>query len=105
MKGSCIYASPGGLVSRDGGYRSSPSVPGLARSFGLPVWQLLGGKYRDFVRIYADCHAGDALESITCMLAPRTPHWMRAEGETSQHKSVVSLKHHGWDASKQATNS
>ena len=27
----------------------------------LPVYQLLGGKYRDKVRIYADCHAGDAL--------------------------------------------
>ncbi|MCU4751430.1 mandelate racemase/muconate lactonizing enzyme family protein [Halobacteria archaeon AArc-curdl1] len=27
----------------------------------VPVYQLLGGKYRDEVRIYADCHAGDAL--------------------------------------------
>jgi L-alanine-DL-glutamate epimerase-like enolase superfamily enzyme len=29
---------------------------------GLPVYQLLGGKYRDRVRIYADCHAGEAYE-------------------------------------------
>jgi L-alanine-DL-glutamate epimerase-like enolase superfamily enzyme len=28
---------------------------------GLPVYQLLGGKYRDEVRIYADCHAGEDL--------------------------------------------
>ncbi len=27
---------------------------------GLPIYQLLGGKYRDRVRIYCDCHAGDA---------------------------------------------
>lgn len=27
----------------------------------LPVYQLLGGKYRDAVRIYADAHAGEAL--------------------------------------------
>lgn len=32
---------------------------------GLPVYQLLGGKYRDDVRIYADCHAGDALSEMS----------------------------------------
>ena len=26
---------------------------------GVPVYQLLGGKYRDEARIYCDCHAGD----------------------------------------------
>ncbi|WP_458187063.1 mandelate racemase/muconate lactonizing enzyme family protein [Haladaptatus sp. NG-WS-4] len=30
---------------------------------GLPVYQLLGGKYRDEVRIYADCHAGEHLDA------------------------------------------
>jgi len=30
---------------------------------GLPIYQLLGGKYRDEVRIYADCHAGEAFET------------------------------------------
>jgi L-alanine-DL-glutamate epimerase-like enolase superfamily enzyme len=30
---------------------------------GVPVYQLLGGKYRDDVRIYADCHAGEAWET------------------------------------------
>ncbi|WP_207592392.1 enolase C-terminal domain-like protein [Halomontanus rarus] len=29
---------------------------------GLPVYQLLGGKYRDEVRVYCDCHAGEAYE-------------------------------------------
>lgn len=28
----------------------------------LPVYQLLGGKYRDEIRIYCDCHAGEAYE-------------------------------------------
>ena len=26
---------------------------------GVPIWQLLGGKFRDRIRIYNDCHAGD----------------------------------------------
>ena len=30
---------------------------------GLPVYQLLGGKYRDEVRIYCDCHAGEHLDA------------------------------------------
>ena len=30
--------------------------------FDLPVYQLLGGKYRDEVRMYCDCHAGEAYE-------------------------------------------
>ena len=25
---------------------------------GVPIWQLLGGKFRDSVRLYCDCHAG-----------------------------------------------
>ncbi|WP_440009761.1 mandelate racemase/muconate lactonizing enzyme family protein [Halomicrococcus sp. SG-WS-1] len=29
----------------------------------LPVYQLLGGKMRDSVRVYADCHGGDAMVS------------------------------------------
>ncbi|MFB6192236.1 MAG: mandelate racemase/muconate lactonizing enzyme family protein [Haloarculaceae archaeon] len=29
----------------------------------VPVYQLLGGKYRDEVRIYCDCHAGEAWET------------------------------------------
>jgi D-xylonate dehydratase len=28
----------------------------------VPVYQLLGGKYRDKVRVYCDCHAGDETE-------------------------------------------
>ncbi|QHS16744.1 mandelate racemase/muconate lactonizing enzyme family protein [haloarchaeon 3A1-DGR] len=29
---------------------------------GVPVYELLGSKYRDEVRIYCDCHAGEAYE-------------------------------------------
>lgn len=30
----------------------------LGKHLGVPLWQLLGGKLRDKVRIYCDCHAG-----------------------------------------------
>jgi len=26
---------------------------------GVPIWQLLGGKFRDRIRVYNDCHAGE----------------------------------------------
>jgi len=35
-------------------------IVGKAR--GVPVYQLLGGKYRDRIRLYADCHAGESNE-------------------------------------------
>ena len=29
------------------------------QALGAPIWQLLGGRFRDRVRIYNDCHAGE----------------------------------------------
>jgi L-alanine-DL-glutamate epimerase-like enolase superfamily enzyme len=71
----------------------------LGKTYHMPVWQILGGKYRDAVTIYADCHAGQSLESISPLLLPRTPNWIESEAEAARH-GVISLKHHGWDASK-----
>jgi gluconate/galactonate dehydratase len=42
---------------------------------GLPVWQLLGGKFRDRVRIYLDCHAAGSLECLSTLLQPTPPSW------------------------------
>jgi L-alanine-DL-glutamate epimerase-like enolase superfamily enzyme len=35
---------------------------------GVPIWQLLGGKFRDKIRVYNDCHTGDS-ESIDSWVA------------------------------------
>ena len=32
------------------------------KALEVPAYQLLGGKYRDAVRVYCDCHAGDESE-------------------------------------------
>jgi L-alanine-DL-glutamate epimerase-like enolase superfamily enzyme len=47
--------------------------------FGLPVWQLLGGKFRDDVRIYADCHAAEALECVSNLHLPTRPAWVEQQ--------------------------
>ncbi len=59
----------------------------------LPVYRFLGGKYRDRVRIYADCHAGEGLASLSPVLLPRTPSWA-GKGEKAE-KAELNLKYHG----------
>jgi gluconate/galactonate dehydratase len=49
-----------------------------ARSLEVPLWRLFGGRFRDRVRIYADCHAGEALTSYSSILVSRTLPWMNA---------------------------
>lgn len=99
MRSTTIHASPGLVWHAIGGIETA-LLDCLGKRYNMPVWQLLGGKYRESVPIYADCHAGDALESITPLLVPRTPQWMRTAETAAERKSVVSLKHHGWDAAE-----
>src|SRR3954464_7031703 len=42
---------------------------------GLPVYQLLGGKFHDRVRIYLDCHAAGSLECLSTLLQRTPPAW------------------------------
>jgi len=51
----------------------------VGKHFHVPIWQLLGGQFRDHVRIYADCHAGEGLECIGPALLPRSPAWFLRE--------------------------
>ena len=48
----------------------------LGQSLGVPIYRLLGGKFRDRVRIYADCHGGEALESLDEVLRTRPASWL-----------------------------
>ena len=55
-----------------------------ARSLEVPLWQLFGGCFRDRVRIYADCHAGEALTSYGATLVGRHLPWMGADELSEQ---------------------
>src|SRR5438874_2778949 len=46
------------------------------KACGQPIYRLLGGKFRNRVRIYADCHAGEALEALTAVMLTRAPSWL-----------------------------
>jgi L-alanine-DL-glutamate epimerase-like enolase superfamily enzyme len=48
----------------------------LGQWLEVPIYRLLGGKFRDKVRIYADCHAGEALESLDEVLRTRPAAWV-----------------------------
>jgi L-alanine-DL-glutamate epimerase-like enolase superfamily enzyme len=47
----------------------------LGQALGVPIYRLLGGKFRDKIRIYADCHGGEALESLDEILRSRPASW------------------------------
>jgi L-alanine-DL-glutamate epimerase-like enolase superfamily enzyme len=95
LRASVVHAAPGLVWHAISGIEAA-LLDLLGKRYRMPIWQLLGGKYRDTVPIYADCHGGEALDSITPLLEPRTPAWMRTGDE---HRPVISVKHHGWDAS------
>lgn len=99
LRAGCVHCSPGLTVHAICGIETA-LLDILGKRHHMPIWQILGGKYRDAVRIYADCHAGDALESINCLLAPRTPAWQLQPGAPAPSLGAISVKHHGWDASK-----
>ncbi|GIW79919.1 MAG: hypothetical protein KatS3mg105_1726 [Gemmatales bacterium] len=51
----------------------------VGKHYGLPIWQLFGGQFRDRILLYADCHAGEGLESWGPALIAREPKWYRDE--------------------------
>jgi gluconate/galactonate dehydratase len=52
----------------------------LGKHLNVPIYDLLGGKFRDRVRIYVDTHAGKSLEAMSRVLLPTTPRWMVEAG-------------------------
>lgn len=74
----------------------------VGKLYGVPVYQLLGGRYRDQVRIYADCHAGKGSEpgsaAADSPVQSRSANWhetydpssdYRAEAYAQRARSVI----------------
>jgi L-alanine-DL-glutamate epimerase-like enolase superfamily enzyme len=57
--------------------------------YGLPIYQLLGGKFRDKARIYLDCHAAGSLEALNTLLQPARPTWMEITEGTEPDQSEI----------------
>jgi L-alanine-DL-glutamate epimerase-like enolase superfamily enzyme len=93
LRGCTVHASPGVCFHAIAGIEAA-LWDLLGKAWRQPVWKLLGGQFRHRVRVYADCHAGDALDSMNAVLQSRTPSWA---GGGDVVPAAVSLKHHGWN--------
>jgi L-alanine-DL-glutamate epimerase-like enolase superfamily enzyme len=94
MKAASVHVWPGLATHAVCGIEAA-LLDALGKRYRLPLWQILGGKYRDRVSVYVDCHAGESLESITPLLVPRTPSWQAGEAERVA-AGAPSVKHR-WD--------
>lgn len=93
MKAASVHVWPGLATHAVCGIEAA-LLDAVGKRYKLPLWQILGGKYRDRVSVYVDCHAGESLESITPLLVPRTPSWQG--GEAPRAAGAPSVKHR-WD--------
>jgi L-alanine-DL-glutamate epimerase-like enolase superfamily enzyme len=64
----------------------------LGQWLEVPIYRLLGGKFRDRIRTYADCHAGEALESLDEVLRSRQPSWIQHATRTASKDYFADTK-------------
>ena len=95
LRAHSIHAAPGVVWHAIAGIETA-CFDLLGKHLGRPVCDLLGGAFRNSVPVYADCHAGEALDSLTALLQPRQPAWAASQPGAA---ASTSLKHHGWDKS------
>ena len=67
----------------------------VGQHYGVPIYRLLGGgKFRDSVRMYADCHAGEALHSMNALMIERPARWGQ-EGPDATAVGAIRNPEHG----------
>src|SRR3954469_632500 len=65
----------------------------VGKAYGGPIHRLLGGRFRDSVRVYADCHAGEALHSMDATMVPRPARWAQEPPEAIAAGAVRAPEH------------
>jgi L-alanine-DL-glutamate epimerase-like enolase superfamily enzyme len=65
----------------------------VGQAYGVPIHRLLGGRFRDAVRVYADCHAGEALESMDATMVTRPARWAQEPPEALAAGAVRNPEH------------
>ena len=65
----------------------------VGKAYGVPIHRLLGGRFRDEVRVYADCHAGEALHSMDATMVPRPARWAQEPPEAIAAGSLRAPEH------------
>ena len=65
----------------------------VGRAYGVPIHRLLGGRFRDSVRMYADCHAGEALESMDATMVARPARWAQEPPEAIKAGAIRAPEH------------
>jgi len=76
----------------------------VGKFYGAPIHNFLGGKYRDRIRIYADCHAGEALEALDSVMVARHPRWLPEQAEKPAIASEINHPVHGRAFGEAATD-
>ncbi len=82
--GSSGAGSMGGIVYNAISGIEAALLDVVGQHYRMPIYQLLGGRFRERVRVYADCHAGEALESLDPLMIPRHPAWLPADQQETQ---------------------
>lgn len=58
----------------------------VGKYLNVPVYTLLGGKFRDKIRIYVDTHAGETLHARDRALRPAFPKWMKEAKKSGEQQ-------------------
>ena len=73
------------------------------KAYGVPAWQLLGGRYRDSIRLYADTPEGtshdDQVEKIRYRIEDQGYTWLKMDLSINELKDIPGalVNHEFWD--------